>query len=201
MHWALEQSSGPAVEPLTTAQAKDHLRIDSHDEDTLIDNYVKSARYAVEQLTGRQLITATYKLYMEEYPTIILLPRPPLSSVTSITYVDTSGTTQTESTDNYSVDSKSAPGRIVEAYGKNWSTPRKQANSVTVTYVAGYGAAATSIPEPLIQAVRLLVGHYYENREHVSLAGVPRVLPMAVEALCKPYDVRCYASLYPGYDE
>ena len=87
-HYSLTCTSGPAAEPLTTAEAKAHLRVETDftADDTLIDAMVTSARTYVEQYTGRQLITATWVLRMDAFPAVIEVPRPNLLTVTSVVY-------------------------------------------------------------------------------------------------------------------
>lgn len=94
----------------------------------------------------------------------IHLPRPPLMSVTSIQYVDTTGETQTLDPSLYIVDASQEPGRITPAYGKMWPATRHQIAAVTVTYVAGYGADASSVPARLQQRIMNHVAYCYENR-------------------------------------
>ena len=189
----LHLSTAPTVEPLTTAEAKDHLRVTTADEDTLIDAYVKAARQAVEVHTRLQLITATWVARWDDWSDAevevdrILLPRPPLQSVSSVKYYDNSGTQQTMSADDYDVDTYNFPGSVVLGYEETWPTNRGHVNDIEITYVAGYGDSGSDVPEPIRQALRLLVGHLYENRESVTVDGTPRELPQAVEYLLYPY--------------
>jgi uncharacterized phiE125 gp8 family phage protein len=110
----------------------------------------------------------------------ILVPRPPLISVSSITYVDGNGTTQTLSAAAYKVDTDSEPGRITPAYGYCWPTTRAEINAIAITYVAGYATRA-AVPASIKQAMLLLIGHWYENREAVGQVG--GTVAMAVESL------------------
>ena len=116
----------------------------------------------------------------------LLLPRPPLVSITSITYKDTAGATQTFSNTNYLVLTDDEPGRIALKYGKEWPDTYADAGAVVVTYAAGYADAA-SVPDPIKQAIRFLVGHFYENREAVNVGNIITATPMAVESLLGPF--------------
>ena len=199
-HWSIEQTTAPTTEPVSVADAMHHCRVDTDTENTYIGTLVKAARRHVESVTGRQLITATWKLYMDRFYDIILLPRPPLQSVSSVGYTDTSGSSETVATSKYDADTKSAPARLTEAWGESWPTPRLEANAVTITYDAGYGNSASDVPEDLIHAIKLLVGHFYENREQTIVGAVARNVPRAVDALLAPYKVSQYGSVYPGVD-
>tara|TARA_Y100001963_G_scaffold88510_1_gene122293 strand:- start:1593 stop:2168 length:576 start_codon:yes stop_codon:yes gene_type:complete len=189
---SLTLSSGPGVEPLTTAEAKSHLRVDTSDDDTLIDSLILASRHFVENYTGRQLIQATWVLKRKGFVNELYLPRSPLSSVSSIQYVDEDGATQTLAASVYTVDADSNPGRVVIAYGQDWPNLRDQINNVTITFVAGYGTAVTDVPEPIRQAIRLLVAHYYETREPYIIGTSASPVPFAVESLLWQYKVPSY---------
>ena len=84
---------------------------------------------------------------------------------------------------DYIVDISSEPGRVVLAYGKSWpSTTLQPANGICIEFDAGYGDAAADVPAAVKQAMLLLIGHLYENREAVTDKSTV-VLPMAVESL------------------
>jgi len=102
-----------------------------------------------------------------------------------IAYYDTSDTEAFIDAGHYFVDMKSEPGRIVLNYSKSWpTTVLRPANGVCVTFQPGYGDAATDVPKSVRQAMLLLIGHLYENREAVLTTGMnPIVVPMAVESL------------------
>ncbi len=177
--------TGPEAEPLTTAEAKTFLRIDTSDEDTLVASLVKAARVWAENTTNHQMITATWDYTLDCFPGAdepIELPRTPLASVSSITYTDEAGDSQVWGPSNYTVDTSHKPGRVFPAYNVTWPTPRYHRNVVVVRFVAGYGAAATDVPENFRMAMRQLVSHWYEHREAAMPGGLSEV-PISVSAL------------------
>lgn len=163
----------PAAEPLSRAEAKLHLRVDLTDDDADIDDLVRAARELVEEHSGRSLVTQTWRLELDRFPCWdIRLPRGPLQSVTSITYIDVAGATQTLSSSLYRV----VPSRnLVEpVYAGYWPATQYVSGAVLVTYAAGFGAAG-AVPLRAKQAIKLLVGEWYANRE---LLGT---VPLGVE--------------------
>jgi len=177
----------PAEEPLTVDEAKEHLRVDISDEDTLIGAYLTAARIHYEQAIWRPLITQTlgYRLHQWPYTDYLLLPRPPLQSVTSIAYVDSVGGANTFAASNYNVYVNGDVGTIYLKDGSNWpSTTLQPGPSILITYVAGYGDAE-DVKEIDKQAIRLLLGHFYENREDViAIQGISVTqLPVAVQSI------------------
>jgi len=184
----------PAVEPLSLAEAKDHLRVDGTAEDALIGALVQAARESLDGAAGwlgRALVTQTWDWLLDEFPAAsdraLRVPLPPLQSVASLKYLDLAGTEQTWSPANYLVDAAAAPARILPAYGLAWPTARRVANAVTVRFAAGYGGAGNLVPGPVRAAMLLLIGDLYRHREakiDAALAGNP-----AVMALLAPYRV------------
>lgn len=162
----------PLTEPVTVAEVNEHLRLTdtTTQQDLLVGEYITAAREFTEDFCGRTLVTTTYDLFLDGFADrdrvvggVIHVPRPPLQSVTQIQYVDTGGTTQTWLAANYTVDIKSEPGRITPAFDITYPTTRNVVNSVTITYVGGYGAAS-AVPERYKNAIKIFVGYMFEFR-------------------------------------
>ncbi len=183
--------TAPTDEPLELALVKEHLRVDGEEDDRVIEALIVAARQKVESDTWRALMTQTWGLSLDAFPANngpIALPLPPLQTVDSIKYIDTAGTEQTFEAANYKADAVSEPGRVALAYGQAWPSTREEINAVTVQFTAGYGDAG-DVPEGLKEAMKLLIGHWYENRE-ASIAGtVIGEVPMAYEALIGQYRI------------
>ncbi len=171
-------------DPVSLSDIKLHCRITHNDEDELLLQLVGAATRHVESHLNQQLVTATWRLTLLGFPHCeIIVPRPPLIAVSSITYVDTAGTTTTLSASNYQVDASAKPGRIMPAYSLFWPDTRYETYiAVTINYTAGYGAAE-DVPLPIRQAIKLLAAHWYQNRESVLVGTISSELPMAVRSL------------------
>lgn len=175
-------------EPISLAEAKSHLRVDTTDEDSDILAIIRAARVYCENFQNRTYITRTRELWLDAWPDKdrIDIPRPPLQSVTSVKYYGTDNTEYTMPPADYFVDTKNEPGRLVLTYGKSWpTTTLRPANGILITFAAGYGADGTFVPEDVKRAMRLLIGHWYENREAV-LTGtktISKEIEFAVHAL------------------
>ena len=202
---AVKVITKPTVEPVSLEQAKAHLRVDTTDQDDLIEALITAARQRIEDETGRALITQTLEIAMDYFveppdlrfvtlPYItpakaIALPRPPLQSLKRISYYDGDGNevmlhdevgSPTVISDLV-VDTYSEPGRLVPASGGSWPSTQDRANAVVIRYVAGYGNDGEAVPKPITQAILLLIGHMHENP---SAVGEQRYeLPMGVEWL------------------
>ncbi len=175
---------------MSLAEAKLHLRVDVDDDDALISSLIATARQAAETLTGRQLISARWKLVLDAFPWgEILLAKCPVQSIVSIQYLDMNGLSQMLPSSDYVVDTACEPARITPVFGKTWPPTLPQIGAVTVTFDAGYGAAS-AVPEGLKSWVKLRVGSLYAHREEMSILMRGRIDPLPfVDGLLDPYRV------------
>lgn len=168
----------PASEPVTAAVVR-QLSLPGVDSslDTEITALIPTARQIIENLSGRALISQTWdRWYDHAFPADMEFPMAPLQSVTSITYVDADGASQTLATGVYTVDGDSEPGRVYLAYGQSWPSVRGIPKAVKVRFVAGFGDAADDVPESLRHAVAMMTAELFNNREDsaaVTLSSVP----------------------------
>ena len=187
---SVTRATGPAVEPLTVAEAKLHLRVDISDDDAYIGTLITAAREWVEAYLDRTLITTQLILRAAEFPTEELeLPRPPMvasgtATAVVITYTLADTTTATLSTALYRVDRTSTPGNVAPIINGTWpSDVIEDANAVAVTYWAGYGPTSASVPATIRHACLMLIGHWYDRRSAVLTGTISKPLEFAVESL------------------
>ena len=184
---SLKPVTPPAAEPVSLAEAKAHLRVDTSDDDALITSLIVAARQWCEGYQNRAYVTQTWDLVLDDWPADpcpdrVRVPLPPLQSVASLKYTDADGVQATMPATDYLVDVASQPGRLVLAYGKVWPTVTlRPAAAIEVRFTAGYGLAV-AVPETVKQAIKLLVGHLYEHREATSVDELSEV-SFAVKAL------------------
>jgi uncharacterized phiE125 gp8 family phage protein len=186
--------TAPLVEPVTTAEAKTHMNVDFSTDDTYIGLLCTAAREYVEQITNRKLISQTWYGYLPTFPGInyIELPFGNVQSVTSVKYKDSAGTESTLTNTNYIIDTSFTLGRIVLAYNYTWpSFTEYPTSAVTVEWVCGYGDAATAVPGPIKQAIKLLIADMYELRESM-VAGVSVSKLDIIDRLLMPFRIFRY---------
>lgn len=193
---SLKLITAPVAEPIDLATAKLHLRVDTAftADDTLITALIVAARQGAESLTGRALMPQTWELALHEFPCInvtrvcdsknrfvadaINLPKPPFVSITSVSYVDEVGDTQTIAEADYQLDTHSEPAKIMPVYGTYWPATRDQANAVLIRFIAGY-ADADAVPQQIKNWMLLRIGTLYEHREGiasgVSISEIPYI--------------------------
>lgn len=155
----------PATEPISVAEAKVHLRVDHDTEDALIAAFITAAREECEHMVERALAPQTLSLSIDEFPDDgIRLLRPPVTGIVSVAYVDGDGDTQTIDAGDVYLDDAQDPCWLMPRYGTTWPAARGDANSVVVTYQAGYN----DCPETLRAWMLLRIGVLYRMRESAS---------------------------------
>ena len=186
MAWKV--TTAPATEVWTLSEVKNYLKVDTSADDTLITTLLQSAREVAEKYLNQALITQTIteKLDRLSNPTIYLSVSPVIS-VSSFQYADSQNTTQTYNASNYIVDTFEKPARLSLAYGKTWPTLYGNINDVTITYTAGYGSTAASVPMQIRQAILMMIADSYDNREDYV-----KKLPTASEYLLDQYRVQLF---------
>jgi hypothetical protein len=187
----------PSEEPVTLAEARLHLYQPHASQDTVISALIAAARRKCEKHLSTTFITSTWDLTLERFPYggfpflghplggypigrhcherhgQIQIPNPPLVSVTSLNYLDSSGASQLLAPSAYVVTT-GLYGKIDHAYGTIWPIHRTQPGAVTIRYVAGYGIAA-SVPPTIKAAILLYVGYLFVNRGEED-APLPRAI-------------------------
>jgi uncharacterized phiE125 gp8 family phage protein len=193
----IERVTQPAAEAITRTEAKSHLRVDHTDDDTLIDRLIKAARQAVEGPDGAGvvLMASQWTLKLDHLHGSIWIPTGPVLSIDSIVYVDDGGASQTLPGSDYQWRKGRYEARIAPAYNLSWPTVRRQYDAVTVTFTAGFDGTGDSppsvdlVPEGLRQAMLLLIGHWYANRETVVIGQIPATLQFAFDHLVNAHRV------------
>jgi len=179
----------PTLKPISVADLKAHLRIDSADEDGYLASLIDVATQHVEERAWRALLTQTREIALDAWPgeREIELPFAPIQSVTSVKYTTAQGDEVTFAPGNYIVNTVREPGKLVLRSGAGWPGGELEASAaIRVQYVCGW-AAAENIPPNLIHAVRLMCGHLYENREVVVVGTTVAQIPSGIDALIDPF--------------
>lgn len=156
------------IEPVSVTDVKIQLRYDESDTspDVILEPLITAAREWCEAYQKRVYITQTLELSLDEWPVSceIEIPRPPLRSVTQLTYVASDGATKVWDSSNYLVDDYSFVARIVKKSGVPWPQGQLAAvNGIRVLFAAGYGDNPIDVPQKIRYAITLLTMHWFEN--------------------------------------
>jgi uncharacterized phiE125 gp8 family phage protein len=180
-------TSAPAVEPLSLDEAKLFLRVEHNDDDALIGALITASRIHVETETRCVLITQSWRIVLDGWPECgRLRVRPaPLRALTAARVYDVQGNAHAIDLQAFVPD----PGASELAF-MPWvlMQPARIAAGIELDVMVGHGDTALDVPEPLRQAMRLLIAHWYENRSLVvSDFARGGALPRSVAALIAPY--------------
>jgi uncharacterized phiE125 gp8 family phage protein len=179
------RTSGPTdTDIISLLDLKNFLKVENTADDTLIPALLTAARKYVEDYTGVLCNSGTVTFYAESWAAFRFAAGP-VTAVDTVSYKTDASTYATLATTGYAVSTKAIPQRL-----QFYSPPSLYNNTlekVKVTTTAGYAEAY--IPAPMVQAMRLLVGHWYEQRSQVIVGTISSQLPLGIHALLNPYRI------------
>lgn len=193
----------PTNEQVSIEVARLHLRLDEelegspagHPDDELIEILIAAAREQAESYTGLSLVNREHVLSIDGFKgSYIDLEVWPVTAISELTYIDSDGATQTWASDKYRLDNASRPARLY-AGEEGWPIAKMRENAVTVTFDAGFTVGSPNdrpMPRALLQAMLLIIGHLYENRQdviHSNRTGGQLELPMGSIFLMTPHRI------------
>lgn len=183
----------PASEPIDLATAKSHLEVVGTSKNADITSLITVARRNIERYLKRAMITQTWKVYYDCFNEEMILPFPPVQTLTHVKYYNTSGTLTTLASSNYFFDQFSEPARVIRGYDVTWpDLQEKKPNAVEIQFVCGYGDAS-DIPEDIIHAMKLLIEDYYDNRGEVVLGTFSQRIKGHISNLLHDYRIYRFA--------
>ena len=162
--WTLARTSSPSELAVTLEEAKNHLRVSGSSQDTEITLLIQASTEKLERDINRCIISCTWQQAMDCFPSEgdpIELMVKPATLVSSITYVDTDGVTQTLDPSLYSF---SQPRQVIFNENANDVWPEvsiaTKSDKVFVNFTCGVSDAGCV--NPLIkQAILLETGRAY----------------------------------------
>jgi uncharacterized phiE125 gp8 family phage protein len=183
-----ELIQAPLTEPLSLADAKSWLKVETNDDDLLIAGIITSARLTIEAVTGLLMIDQLWRFSIgpHAYKRPLTLPLRPLSALKAVRLRAMTGSVNDLSLDRAVIMSKSKAEFFLPL---DSGLPFDGADQLEIDAQMGFGAEGTKTPSALVTAMRLLVAFWYENRgEPASDNSQP--WPAAIHALLHPYLVK-----------
>ncbi len=153
----------PSIEPVSLDEVKAFNRIDSNDEDVLIQSFIETSRQKLEDYLGKALIKQLISVTFDEWCTeVIELPSPPLLSVVSIVTIDEDNVETIYASSNYYTVQESS--QIIIKQGYSWPVTTRSHAGYRIYYYAGYGETAKSVPSKIRLAIMEWAALWYESR-------------------------------------
>lgn len=187
------QITGAVQEPINLREAEVFLKIDENIETSLVSSLITAARKKIENYTNRVLITQTWEMILDKWPDepLLYIDFPPLQSITHIKYYNTNNILTTWDSTNYYLNQYAEPAFIVpvDVFPATYDRPE----AITIRFVCGY-QGKDKVPEPICQALRLMVGHFYENRELTIKGTQVSEMPYGIEFLLNDYRIMQFSN-------
>jgi len=184
----------PTLEPITLAQAKEHLRVDGTDEDALIGLCITAARQRIEEECRRAFLKQKWVAYITgDIGTCapVELPRARLMDAETflLEYRNSAGV-WTAWTD-YMKQAVREPALLwITEQPADPDDIRSPQDAIwRATFWAGYSATATDVPGPLRHAILLLTAHLFERREMVISGATVTEIPKSLDWLINSFRV------------
>lgn len=174
----LKRLTSPSVEPITVSEAKDHLKVRTTGEDTVIGFELTAAREFLEHEMGVQMITCSYEGYLDSFPdeNYIEFPLQPITGVVKVEYFAPDASSMSElSSDYYIFDDVRKPPRLYLHPDYSWPSTEPRVNAVKVTFNAGYNSA-DDVPEKWKQALKMMTMNMHEHRGDEGLVTLPKTI-------------------------
>ena len=163
---------------ISTADARQFLKVDITDDDDVINSLVKAATESAQEYTNRFFLSTTLEQYGTTFADIRNLFKSPVSEITLVKYYDTDNVQQTLSSSVYQVTPAIEPSTLMLKVDQSYPDVADREDAVLVKYTVGYGTATTDVPYAIIQAVYLTIGHWYQNRQEVVVGRIATEIPM-----------------------
>jgi uncharacterized phiE125 gp8 family phage protein len=176
----------PLLEPVTLAEAKTYLKLDTGDEDDLVQTLITAARLMIEAASGNMLIDQLWRVVLDEWPAAgrLRLPVSPVRSVTGARIYDSAGQPQMVAPSTLVLEAGAEPPMLL--FEQPVPAPGRVRQGIEIDLQAGFGPQPTDVPAPLRQAILRLVANWFENRGD-ALSGGATALPREIMALIAPY--------------
>lgn len=180
--------TAPAVEPLSLADAKTFLRVEHDADDAIITSLVSAARNHVEALTRCALIAQTWRLVLDRWPDGgRIAPRiGPLRALAAVRVFNAAGEASAIDPETFVIHRAAG---VIAAPGWSLPPPGRSIAGIELDLDVGFGEAASDVPPILLQAIRILVAHWYENRGLIAIGQTVAMMPASVNAMISSHRV------------
>ncbi len=186
--------AAPAVEPVSLDELKRHCRVTSDEDDPDLLDMITAARQQLEEFCWSAFISQTWDYWFDGFSDRMVIPRPPLLSVSKFQYADNDGTLVDVGATVYELGAEHQLPFVRLQYQQTWPTTRGYRDDIYMRVTSGYGATAASVPMPIRHAIKLLAALMYMNRgDEISLmpagpgVGPKSTMAVALQSLIAPY--------------
>lgn len=176
----------PLGEPLTLAETKAHLRVETSADDAVITGLIRTVREHLERQTGLSLLIRTFRLYLDGWPPgrVIQIGRGPVQTIEAVTVYDAAGMPVVIDATGFVLDGQARPARLILP---RQPEPGPAINGIEIDFSAGFGATGADVTDTLKRAMLLHAALLYEFRGAVPLDSQPAAVPAGYDRLIAPF--------------
>tara|TARA_R110000744_G_scaffold72211_3_gene145158 strand:+ start:424 stop:1014 length:591 start_codon:yes stop_codon:yes gene_type:complete len=188
-------STPSSILVVSLIEAKLHCKIDVSTDDALITNLISAATHLSEEYTNRFFINTDVVMYCSEWKDLDWLFKSNVSfdiASDTLEYLapNDNNIYTIWNVSNYNVITEYQPSQVIISENISFPSVQKRTDAIKISYKAGYGAAASDVPEEIKQAILLTIGNWYANRESVVVGRIATELPLNVKWLLDTYKVQ-----------
>jgi uncharacterized phiE125 gp8 family phage protein len=178
--------------PVTLAAARLHCKLTAfgvggtHPDDALLERLRAAARGHAERYLQRRVAQDVVELRVAAFAREFVLPLAPVTTLAWVKYLDSAGDLQTWDPTNYElVDDPQNPHILTEW---NWPSVADRSDAVRMRYTCGYGphtdpateaSTLIELPHEIEEAMLMMIGHWYENRNSVNVGNIVTEMPLS----------------------
>lgn len=153
--------------PVPLDELKSFLRVTFSDDDAELTRMIETVTLREQDYLGIQIPTATYTIYFDGFDRLEIA-RPPVTAITSVNYLDSSGTATVLATSNYRVtqlNQRRRPAVITRAYSTSWPTTRSVERNVWVVFTCGWATVPADVKALIMHGVE----EEYEGKNNAAV--------------------------------
>ena len=154
----------PGALPISVAEAKAYLKIDDATDDALLGVMLEAVTLAGEGYTGRDFRANTWTQLVDDFEDVIVLPKSPVASVTSVSHWSSGAWVAVDST-VYGLTKMAFESAIYLAEEKEWPD-----RSVLASDLIPHGIRIVFVTAATPHLARAKLGMY----EHLAFAYANR---------------------------
>lgn len=184
---------------LTLAEAKNHLRIPTGitEEDDYLQALIDTATDVADKYCNISIMQQTYVQYADKWDDTIQLFHSPIegsgaADMVEVEYIGEGNTTySTWAITQYIFDKYTCPLRLMAAPNVVYPDIENRLNAIKIEYKVGYGTAS-DVPKGIKQALLIMVGQWYENRQEAIVGRSVGTIPMTATYILDKYRIRTF---------
>ncbi|MBO9453260.1 phage gp6-like head-tail connector protein [Tropicibacter sp. R16_0] len=189
----LERQSGATLDLVSLDEARDHLRIIGGDHDADIQQAIAAASAFLDVDEdgfgglGFPMVAQHWSVKASGFtPKLLRLPFPRISSVDEMRYLPMVGGVQVVPSEHYVVRRAGRLSQVALLPSFECPPLADRPDAVEVRFTAGWADVA-SVPTDIKQAAKLLMAHFFENRQAEIEGAITSELQLGVDRLTARY--------------